>query len=274
MSVETGASEQEESTMCMRLHSYFAMIVLLGAVGLAPGAAWAQAAKSVDIAIVVSLDRSASIAGEDARTQIDGLVFTLRHSRFRNTVAVGWYGSIALSVVTWSSFGRYEVILPWTQIAGADDADAAATILELDYARQGLAWHGTQTDVAFAIEVGMTQLDTLPWDASKSVINVVANGVSNIGRLAWVDRDIALARGFTVNGLIMARGKAIKVLSRYFHREVIGGPAAFLQVSVSNDEFAIAMLRKILLEMVRLRQPRATVGEMAGEIELNHTKFR
>ncbi len=229
-----------------------------------PFAAQAQAAKPVDIAIVVSLDRSESIDAEDARAQIDGLVFTLRHSRFRDTVAVGWYGSIALSVVTWSSFGRHEVILSWTRIAGADDADAAATILELDYARQGVARHGTQTDVAFAIEVGMKQLDTLPWTASKSVINVVADGISNIGRLAMVDRNAALARGFTVNGLIMARGKAIEVLSRYFQRQVIGGPAAFLQVSVSNDEFANAMLRKILLEMVRLRRPRMPATKVTG----------
>ncbi len=268
--MKTGASGQEEPTMCMRLRSYLAMTVLLGAIGLAPGAAWAQAPKSVDIAIVVSLDRSASIGVEEARAQIDGLVFTLRHSRFRDAVAVGWYGSIALSVVTWSSFGHHEVILPWMRIAGADDADTAATILELDYARQGVARHGTQTDVAFAIEIGIKQLDTLPWTAGKSFINVVANGVSNIGRLAWVDRDMALARGITVNGLIMARGSAIKVLYRYFQREVIGGPAAFLQVSLSNDDFANAMLRKILLEMVRLRQPHAADFDIAGGTALDH----
>ena len=229
-----------------------------------PFAAQAQAAKSVDIAIVVSLDRSESIDADDARAQIDGLVFTLRHSQFRESVSSGWFGRIALTVITWSSFGRHEVILPWMQIAGAGDAAAAATILELDYARQRIARHGTQTDVAFAIEVGMNQLDTLPWEASKSVINVVADGISNIGRVAMADRDMALARGFTVNGLIMARGSAIEVISRYFRREVIGGPTSFLQVSASNEDFANAMLRKILLEMVRLRQPRASAIEIAG----------
>ncbi len=94
--MKIGASGQEEPTMCMRLRGYLAMTVLWGAIGVAPGAARAQAAKSVDIAIVVSLDRSASIGVEEARAQIDGLVFTLRHSRFRDAVAVGWYGCIAL----------------------------------------------------------------------------------------------------------------------------------------------------------------------------------
>ncbi len=145
-------------------------------------------------------------------------------------------------MVTWSSFGRHEVILPWMQIAGPRDAAVAATILELDHARQRISRHGTQTDVAFAIEVGMDQLDTLPWEASKSVINVVADGISNLGRVAMADRNLALARGFTVNGLIMARGSAIEVISRYFRREVIGGPTSFQQLSASNEDFARAML--------------------------------
>ena len=229
-----------------------------------PLAAQAQGAKPVDIAIVVSLDRSESIDMEDARAQIDGLVFTLRHARFHDAVTAGWFGRIALSVVTWSSFGRHEVILPWMQIAGAGDAEVAAAILKLDYTRQRAARHGTQTDIAFAIEVGMEQIETLPWAASQSVINVVADGISNIGRVATVDRDAALARGITINGLIMARGSAIGVLSRYFRREVIGGPTSFVQVSASNEDFANAMLRKIILEMVRLRQPRTIVHEIAG----------
>ncbi len=59
-----------------------------------PLAVQAQGAKSVDIAIVVSLDRSESIDIEDARAQVDGLVFTLRHSRFHDAVTAGWFGPI------------------------------------------------------------------------------------------------------------------------------------------------------------------------------------
>ena len=62
----------------------------------------------------------------------------------------------------------------------------------------------------------------------------------------------------------MARGSAIEVISRYFRREVIGGPTSFIQVSTSKEDFADAMLRKILLEMVRLRQPRTLTSEVTG----------
>lgn len=229
-----------------------------------PFTALAQGSEAVDIAIVVSLDRSESIDAEEAKAQVDGLVYTLRHSLFRDSVASGWFGRIALSVVTWSSFGHHEVILPWMQVASGEDADVAAALLELDHARQLSSRHGTQTDVAFAIAIGMKQLETLPWTASQSVVNVVADGVSNIGRLPEVDRNLAVARGITVNGLIMARGSAIEVLSRFFRREVIGGRNSFVQVSASNEDFADAMLRKVLLEMVRLRRPRMTVHATAG----------
>lgn len=230
--------------------------------GLLPAGLAADPVGPVDLAIVVSLDRSESIDAEDAKAQIHGLIYALRHSRFRDAVAAGPRGRIGLSVVTWSSFGRHQVILPWMQVAGRDDAALAAEILELDFDRQRIARHGTQTDVAFAIEVGLKQLDQLPWMASQRVINVVADGISNIGRVASVDRDLALARGVTVNGLIMARGSAIEVMTRYFRREVIGGQSSFVQVSASPQDFAEAMLRKMLLEIVRLRTPTPALASL------------
>ncbi len=232
------------------MHRWLAILtlVLLAAVP-------ARAQMRVDLAIVVSLDRSESIDADDARAQIEGLLYTLRHGRFRDTVASGPYGRVALNVTTWSSFGNFEEILPWTPIAGPADAEAAAQVLELDFNRARDARHGTQTDIAFAIEVGIMKLAEIPWPANRQVINVVADGVSNIGRIARVDRDRAIELGITVNGLIMGKGSQIEALTRYFKREVIGGPAAFIEKSTTPPEFSEAMLRKMILEMVRLRAP-------------------
>ena len=233
---------------------------------LPPVLALAETKKPVDIAIVVALDRSESIDEDDARTQIDGLVYALRQSRFRQAAGAGWHGQIGLSVIAWSSFGRHQVLLPWIRISGGRQADIAAALLEMDHMRREWARHGSQTDVGYGIEMGIKQLEALPWPAGQGVVNVVADGISNIGHVATVDRDAAVAKGITVNGLIMARGSAIEVLSRYFRREVIGGPTAFLQVSASNEDFANAMLRKLLLEMVRLRQPQGAPVRLAGEM--------
>jgi hypothetical protein len=222
------------------------------ALGLLLGLPGAAAAQPVDIAIVVSLDRSESIDREDASAQITGLIHALNHPRFLAAVQSGAHGRIGLSVLTWSSFGRHDVILPWTQIAGAASAARAAKVLALDFDRELQAVHGTQTDVAFGIELGTQQMAELPWPAQQRVINMVGDGISNIGRVAIVDRDAALAQGITVNALITAQGSAIRVLTDYFRRNVIGGPTAFVQLTNGDDDFADAMLRKMLLEIARL----------------------
>ena len=212
----------------------------------------AAAGDEVDIAIVVSLDRSESIDAEEAVAQITGLTHTLNHPRFLAAAQSGWHRRIALAVVTWSSFGRHDVILPWVRIAGADDAAMASAVLQQDLARQRIAMEGTQTDVAFGIETAMQQLEALPWPAQKRVINMVSDGMSNIGREAIVDRDAARGRGITINALVTAQGSAIRVLGDYFRRDVIVGPTAFVQITNGNRDFAVSMLRKMLLEITLL----------------------
>lgn len=212
----------------------------------------ARAEGPVDIAIVVSLDRSESIDRDEASAQIQGLIHTLRHPRFLAAVESGLNGRIGLSVLTWSSFGRSDVILPWMQISDAASADAAAGILAQDFERDLDIRHGTQTDLGFGIELGVARMQSLPWQASQRVINMVGDGISNIGRIAVLDRDAALAQGITVNALITAQGSAIRVLTNYFRRNVIGGPTAFVQLTNGRDDFADAMLRKMLLEIALL----------------------
>ena len=226
-------------------------ILLVAGLGLSgPG----RAAEAVDIAIVVSLDRSESIDRGEASAQISGLIHALRHPRFLAAVKSGVHGRIGLSVVTWSSFGRHDAILPWMQVGDAATAARAVAILALDFDRDIAAQHGTQTDVGFGIEIGREQLDRLPWPAAQRVINMVGDGISNIGRIAIVDRDAALKQGITVNALITAQGSAIRVLTNYFRRNVIGGPTAFVQLTNGKDDFADAMLRKMLLEIARLNE--------------------
>ncbi len=231
----------------MRLYLAFILCSL-------PFAALAGDEKPVDVAIVVSYDRSESIDRAEAAAQIQGLVHTLRHPRFHAAVASGYFRRIALSAITWSSFAKQELIMPWMRIGSAEEARMAAVWLEKFRDRGEQTNHGQQTDVAWGIKMAAEQMYTLPWWASKKVINMVGDGISNIGRIASIARDETLARGITINGLVMAQGKAVRVLSAYYRREVIGGPTAFLQVSRNNDDFARAMLRKMTLEMVRLRE--------------------
>lgn len=251
-------------TAAARLRRIVAWCCLVA--GLVAGLALPVAAQgAVDIAVVVSLDRSESIDAGEAEAQIKGLIYTLGDQRFLNAVGSGRHGRIGLSVVTWSSFGRHNEILPWQIIAGADDARQAAAILARDFERERHIVHGTQTDVAMGIEIGAAAMERLPWPAEQRVINMVGDGVSNIGRVAFLDRDAALARGITINALITAQGSAIRVLTEYFRREVIGGPTSFVQLANGEEDFAEAMLRKMLLEIARLNgETRRRVADATG----------
>ncbi len=231
----------------------FIRLCLVVMLSLLAAPAIAGPVSAVDLAIVVSLDRSRSIDDVDAVAQIDGLLHTLRHSEFAEAVAHGRHGRVALSVVTWSSFGHHEVILPWIAIADRRDARRAAIVLEADTARRKTARHGSLTDHDLAIEVGLGQFGRLPWRTAARVINVVADGVGNIRRMSAIDRDDALRRGVTINGLVMAHGAEAPRLVEYFRREVVGGPTSFVLVSHTAEGFAAAMLRKMVREIVLLR---------------------
>jgi hypothetical protein len=206
----------------------------------------------VDIAMVVSLDRSESIDQEEARAQITGLIYTLKHPRFLHAVQNGLHGRIAISALTWSSFTRHEVILPWMMISGREDAEAAAQWLGKFLDRETTMTHGKQTDVAFGLETARMQMQALPWRAGKRVINIVSDGISNTGHVAVVDRDKTWAQDIAINALIFAQGSAVRILRNYFRDNVIAGPSAFVQLARTDADFAAATLRKMVLEIAYL----------------------
>ena len=220
-----------------------------------PFTAFAEQGKPVDLAVVVSYDRSESIDKEEAWIQISGLIYTLRHPRFHSAVSGGFHRRIALSALAWSSFTHNELILPWVQIDSPEQALKIADLLENYLVRVDQKKHGTQTDVAFGIDLALERMRALPWKTRKKVINMVGDGIRNIGRMASIARDEALAENITINGLIMAQGDGIRVLSGYYRREVIGGPFSFVQLSGRNEDFARAMLKKMTREIALLRDP-------------------
>ena len=173
-------------------------------------------AGGTDINMVVSLDRSESIDEVEREAQVLGLIYSITDRRVIETIQSGYIGRIGLKVIAWSSFESREVILPWTSIANHQDAEAAAAhILAYESGDTGSP-HGKLTDLGAGISAAVESLEEAPWFGRKQVINLIADGISNIGRVAMVDRDRAVAKGITINGLVQGRGAAKDVLKRYF----------------------------------------------------------
>lgn len=205
-----------------------------------------------DINMVVSLDRSESISLEEAAQQIHGLVHALRDPRFGASVASGWNGALGLSVVTWSSFGKTQELIPWTLLRGPEESARLAERLERLLDNPPVLIDGSQTDLALGIRSANKALRQAPFRTIKEVINIVSDGISNIGNVPNVARDAAVGEGVVINALTMGRGSAIAVMRRYYERNVIGGPSAFVHNATTNETTSDAMLRKMLLEIALL----------------------
>ncbi|MCR9254619.1 MAG: DUF1194 domain-containing protein [Alphaproteobacteria bacterium] len=232
--------------------------------GAAVTEARAETAIATDLDIVVALDRSESISAAEAVRQVEGLMYTLAHPRFHQVATDGLHGRVGVSIITWSSFTRSEVLLPWTLIDSPEAARAATARLLPHLAVDDAEAHGTQTDVAFGISQGAGMLRGSPFRPIRKVINMVGDGVSNIGRVPGVDRDRALKEGIVINALLSGSDRARPVLEAYFKRDVIGGPTSFMIFIGDSRQFLDGMLRKFVLEVARLVPSHRSADERPG----------
>ena len=225
-------------------------MVILALAGPAWGAG--KGKQRTDINMVVAFDRSESIDADERQSQIDSLSQALLDKRFLDSVRSGYHGKLGISVMAWSSFSQVETILPWIEIGNRADAEEAVRRIEWNQAKDPDVRHGKQTDIALAIATGVEILDAAPFFGSKQVINIISDGVDNFGRFPMVDRDLAMDKGITINGLVQARGEAVGVIKDFFRRQVIGGPSSFVQAAGRGEDFNRAMLRKMMLEIAAL----------------------
>lgn len=226
-----------------------------------------------DINMVVALDRSESVGFEDRTRQVESLAAALTDPRFVAAVKAGWHGRLGIAVMTWSSFERTHVVVPWTAIGGKDDSDRIVATMREYEAVGADAEHKPQTDISLALSVGLRMLEEAPFQATKRIINVIGDGIDNFGGDAFIDRDIALEQDITINGLVHARGAAIPIVVRFFETQVIGGPYAFVVSAPTPESFTNAMLRKMLMEIANATLSSRPDGSGSFR-EQNHRRTR
>ena len=169
----------------------------------------------VDVNIVTALDASDSIMRHEEWIEIDGMLRAVKHPDFLEAVQAGPCRQIGFAAFTWSSHGDLRVVVPWTVLGSAADAEHVAQALA-KLPRHGSETYGgdqdppegtpaldRMTDVSGALRYGLDLLAAAPHRARRSVLNIVGNGVDNVGEGPERARDLALAAGVTVNGLVI-----------------------------------------------------------------------
>jgi hypothetical protein len=206
---------------------------------LAPLAAKAE---EVDVALVLAMDISASVNAEEYRAQMAGLAAALQNPAVAKAVQSGPNAKIAISVMLWSGAKAQYLALPWTVLADDKDfAQFSALVLSIRRPDDGGA-----TSISAAIRNGIGLLAQMP-TAKRKVIDVSADGISNIGPSLESARQAAAQFGITINGLAITN--EWRALRNYLENHVIAGPDSFAVEARTYSDYGEVMLRKLLREI-------------------------
>src|SRR3978361_575262 len=96
--------------------------LLAGGGALVATLANAQPASAVDVLLVLAVDVSRSVTDEEAVLQRDGYRTAITDPGVLAAIAGGSLGAIAVAYFEWARYDFQDLVIPWTRIAGAEDA--------------------------------------------------------------------------------------------------------------------------------------------------------
>ncbi len=224
-----------------------------------PTTAMSEGRLRVDANVVTALDASDSIGSDEERIEREGLAQAVVHPRFLEAIASGQHKQIGFAVLTWSSHGQTDALIPWTVLRTFDDAERISRALLATTLRPSLdgsvpveriEWpgRGGLTDLAQAISLGADLLRAAPFEAQRSVMNIVGSGPSNSGLEPSRARDAALRDEFVINGVVARKGSPADVA--YYRSEVIGGPGSFVMQVPEPEAVIDALAAKFRWDIV------------------------
>jgi hypothetical protein len=240
---------------------------------LASTAQPAAAQTQVDLELVLAVDISRSMDYEEQQLQRDGYVEALRHPEVVAAIQSGPVGRIAVTYVEWAGPFHQAMVVPWTTLSTMAEAEAfAATVGAAPLVRE------RGTSISQGLDFAASLFASSGANGTRRAIDVSGDGPNNMGLPVVPVRDRVVAEGITINGLpIMIRPSyatgpyGIPDLDIYYEDCVIGGPGAFMITVDDMSRFAVAIRRKLVLEIAgaepEARVIRAAVFEAPPRID-------
>jgi hypothetical protein len=238
----------------MRIATVLTSILL----ALAPLAT--AAAEKVDLLLVLAADVSRSVDARKFQLQRDGYAAAVSNPRVLDAIRSGRNGRIGMMFVEWSGVGSQRVLIDWTLIGGAEAAKGFGD--RLIEAPRSFA---DRTSISGALEFSMAQLERAPFESTRRTIDVSGDGTNNAGRDVGLLRDEAVAKGITINGLVILSDNPMSWnpdhtnppggLDAYYRNNVIGGQGAFVMVAKNFETFGQAIISKLIAEVARVPGP-------------------
>jgi hypothetical protein len=226
------------------------LLVLLALLAAAP----ARAAEQVDLLLVLAADVSRSVDQRKFQLQREGYAAAIADQRVLEAISSGRHRRIALCFVEWSGVSSQKLVVDWMVIDGPDAARKFGDqLLELPRS------FAERTSISAGIDFAMTLLESAPYEAARRTIDVSGDGTNNSGRDVTIARDEALAKGVTINGLVILSDRPMAWnpehtnppggLAHYYRSYVVGGPGAFVVVAENFNSFGQAIIKKLIAEI-------------------------
>ena len=233
----------------------FAVLIVALAL-LAPAA---RAAEKVDLLLVLAADVSRSVDQEKFQLQRNGYAAAISNPRVLEAIRSGANSRIAVLYEEWSGVLSHQTLIDWTIIDGAKSAQAFGDqLLELPRS------FADRTSISGGIDFAMEQLARAPYEAKRRTIDVSGDGTNNAGRNVVLARDDAVAKGVTINGLVILSEHPLAWnpehtnppggLASYYREHVVGGPGAFVMEAKDFNSFGQAIINKMVAE-IALAEP-------------------
>ncbi|ODN69500.1 DUF1194 domain-containing protein [Methylobrevis pamukkalensis] len=222
------------------------ILALLAGVAFAAPAA----AEPVDVELVLAADGSGSIDDDELAIQRRGYADAITSPEVLRVIESGAYGAIAIAYVEWGAAASQHTIVDWTVVRDAASAQAFADRLRTE-PRAAFGYNS----ISAAIDYSVQKIETNAFEGHKKVIDVSGDGPNIGGRPVWEARDDAVARGITINALVIDRPGGYstimggEALAQHYERDVIGGLGAFVMTADGSTSFATAVRRKMVQEI-------------------------
>ena len=244
---------------------FFLSIVLTSAALVLPAHnATTTRATEVDLLLALAVDVSRSIDEHKFNLQRDGYYAAIKNPRVIEAIRSGRFGRIAVCYIEWSGLDNQKLLIDWTVIHDEASAHRFATQL----AETPRAFNDL-TSISGGIDFAMGQIERAPFEARRRVIDVSGDGDdNNSGREVRVARDQAIARGGTINAVVVLTDQLTSWdisswernvsspprsgLETYYRENVIGGPGAFVMVARDYASFGDAIINKFVAEIAGL----------------------
>jgi hypothetical protein len=248
---------QGENEAMTRLARTLVLLCALNAGCVGIRNASAQSAAQVDLLLVLAADVSRSVDHQKFMLQREGYAAAVSDSRVLDAIRSGPNGKIGIIFVEWSGYGAQKVVVDWAVVDGAASARRFGD--QLVEAPRSFA---DRTSISGGIDFAATLFEKPPFGSLRKTIDVSGDGTNNAGRDVRIARDEAVAKGITINGLVILSESKVPWnpehtnppggLEKYYRDNVIGGPGAFVVAAEGFESFGRAVIRKMIAEIANL----------------------